>query len=328
MAIAEKSLDCFKILDGIRESKAFCQKRLSRRTWLTLLATGASVLATVAGSGATTLIETQGIVRHVDHILISSPRASDLFRLLTERFQLPVAWPMSDYGNFASGGVAVGEVNLEISQGSVASANSGRQARLRGFALEPEQLKEALSRLEARSLTHGKPAPFRKTEWYGISKTLWTTVALPSVSNDDLEIFLCEYGFDVAERRSRLQTELKSRRGGPLGIAGIRELVVGSPRIDTARTSWKKLLAPAEPDAEGRWKLRGGPLIRLEPSSADALTGLILEIHSVEQARNFLRDHSIPYTERDGGLLLQDPLVSGLNIVLKVKVSGDRSSPP
>ena len=37
-----------------------------------------------------------------------------LFPLLSGTFQFPVAWPISDYGGFATGGIAVGNVNLEI----------------------------------------------------------------------------------------------------------------------------------------------------------------------------------------------------------------------
>ena len=56
--------------------------------------------------------QTPNIVRQIDHILIASSDAKGLFALLSDTFQLPVAWPMSNHGNFASGGVAVGTVNL------------------------------------------------------------------------------------------------------------------------------------------------------------------------------------------------------------------------
>ena len=59
-------------------------------------------------------VPTTNVVRQIDHILISSSRAKELFSLLTETFEFPVAWPMSDYGGFSSGGAAVGNVNLEI----------------------------------------------------------------------------------------------------------------------------------------------------------------------------------------------------------------------
>ena len=54
--------------------------------------------------------QTIPIVRQIDHMLIVSSEAEELFSLLSDTFQLPVAWPMSDYGGFASGGVAVGGV--------------------------------------------------------------------------------------------------------------------------------------------------------------------------------------------------------------------------
>ena len=69
-------------------------------------------------------IQTPNIVKQVDHILIASSEAKELFTLLSDTFQFPVVWPMSDYGGFASGGVAVGNVNLEVLRASE-SADKG-----------------------------------------------------------------------------------------------------------------------------------------------------------------------------------------------------------
>lgn len=54
------------------------------------------------------------IIKQTDPLLIASREATELFLLLSDTFQLPVAWPLTDYGGFLSGGVAVGNVNLEI----------------------------------------------------------------------------------------------------------------------------------------------------------------------------------------------------------------------
>lgn len=104
--------------------------------------------------------QTTNIVRQIDHILIASSEAKELFSLLSDTFQFPVAWPMSDYGSFASGGVAVGNVNLEIIKDSEAAAVAVK-SRWTGFALEPEPLRISLAELDARDIRHGKPAPFR-----------------------------------------------------------------------------------------------------------------------------------------------------------------------
>ena len=41
-------------------------------------------------------IRTPSIVKQIDHILIASSEAKELFRLLSDTFQFPVVWPMSD----------------------------------------------------------------------------------------------------------------------------------------------------------------------------------------------------------------------------------------
>ena len=139
------------------------------------------------------------IVRQIDHILIASSDAKALFALLSETFQFPVAWPMSDYGNFASGGVAVGNVNLEIIQDSGPAAGTDK-SRWTGFALEPEPLPASLPELDARGIRHGAPAPFKS----GLFTTRWTTVGLPGVSSDAAQVFLCEFADDLPPRRRRL----------------------------------------------------------------------------------------------------------------------------
>jgi len=54
------------------------------------------------------------IIRQVDHILIQTSDAKYLFDFLADTLQLPVAWPLADYSGFTSGGVAAGNVNIEV----------------------------------------------------------------------------------------------------------------------------------------------------------------------------------------------------------------------
>ena len=111
--------------------------RALRSATLVIAAAGWCVMSAVCAAPASG--QTTNIVRQVDHILIASSGAKELFSLLSDTFQFPVAWPMSDYGNFASGGVAVGNVNLEVLK-DPASAASAERSRFTGFALEPEPL--------------------------------------------------------------------------------------------------------------------------------------------------------------------------------------------
>lgn len=263
------------------------------------------------------------VVRRIDHIRISSTKAKELFLLLSETFQFPIAWPLSDYGAFASGGVAVGNVNLEIIRSSeppTAAAN----AHFTGLALEPEPLRTSLAELDARRIPHGPPAPFRSRRLFAPSATLWTTVALPSVSSDTVEVFLCDYPDDLPARRQRLGEQLRSRDGGPLSVQSVREIVYGARDLERMKENWQSLLHPRPPSSSGLWSLGDGPAIRVVAADRDEIQQLILTVKSLEQARRFLEERNLLGSDQPAAVTLAGPLFHGLNITL---VEGDAESP-
>lgn len=245
----------------------------------------------------------------MDHILIASSQAREFFSLLTETFELPVAWPMSDYGGFVSGGVALGNANVEVIRDAGTAAGSPK-SRWSGVALEPGHLRDALAGLKARGIGHGVPAPFRS----GLFTTLWTTVSLPEVSGPDSQVFLCEYEDDISERRSRLAEQLRARQGGPLSILSIKEVVVGAQDPDAAWKNWGRLLGPAS--SEGVWSLEAGPAIRVIEADEDGVRGLVVEVKSLEQARQFLKAHGVLAEDRASALTLSGGPMAGLNVTL------------
>lgn len=255
------------------------------------------------------------IVRQIDHILIVSSEAKELFALLSDTFQLPVAWPMSDYGSFASGGVAVGNVNLEIIKDSEPVAG-GVKSRWTGFALEPEPLQISLAELDARGIRHGTPAPFRSKQPDGSFTMRWTTVGLPDVSSDTLEVFLCRFEDDVPARRRRSLEQLRSRDGGPLAVHSIREIVYGARDVKRMQAHWQKLLNPLQASSQGVWPLGASPAIRVIQADKDGIRGLVVNVKSLDQARRFLKEHSLLGAEQPAALTVAGSQLQGLNITL------------
>lgn len=261
---------------------------------------------------------TTNIVRQIDHILIASSEAKELFSLLSDTFQFPVAWPMSDYGSFASGGVAVGNVNLEIIKDSGPTAGTVK-SRWTGFALEPEPLRISLAELDARGIRHGAPAPFRS----GLFTTRWTTVGLPDVSNDTLQVFLCQFEDDLPARRRRSLENLRSRDGGPLSVHSIREIVFGAKDVKRMEEHWQKLLSPINASSEGLWPVGAGPAIRLIQAEKDGIRALVVNVKSLEQARRFLKEHDLLGAEQPAALTVAGSQLQGLNVTLVEQPSGD-----
>lgn len=251
------------------------------------------------------------IVRQVDHVLVVSRDAATLFAVLTDTFQLPVAWPFSGHGNFSSGGVSLGNVNLEVLQETDPSAK-GSTPRWTGFALEPEPLDDSVRELDARGIRHGVPVPFRD----GFFRLRWTTVGLPDVSGNRVSVFLCRYEGHTASRRLQLQDQLQSRGGGPLSILGVRELTQGARDGKALRDGWQKLLSPVAAASEGFWNLGTGPGIRVVPADQDGMLGWVVEVRSERQARQFLELKGMADADSSGALRLGGPMFQGLKITL------------
>ena len=288
---------------------------MSRQRSAPLVMTAVGFCAVSAVCAAQTPSQTPNVVKQIDHILIASSEAKELFTLLSDTLQFPVVWPLSDYGSFASGGVALGNVNLEIIKDSEPAAGTVK-SRWTGFALEPEPLQTSLPELEVRRIPHGTPAPFRSRQPNGSTTTRWTTVGLPDVSSDAVEVFFCEYGNDVPARRRRLLEQLQSRNGGPLSVHSIREIVVGAKDVKRSQEQWQKLLNPLQASSEGVWPVGAGPAIRLIQADKDRIQGLVVNVKSLPQARRFLKEHDLLGTEQPTSLTMAGPQLQGLNITL------------
>ena len=54
------------------------------------------------------------LVDGVDHVFVPMLDASAGFASLTRDLSLPVMWPFTSFGGFASGGVSLGSIKLEV----------------------------------------------------------------------------------------------------------------------------------------------------------------------------------------------------------------------
>ena len=232
------------------------------------------------------------VIRKVDHILIASNDAEELFSLLSDTFQLPVAWPMGNYGRFTSGGVSAGNTNLEVVKMPVSTADNAR-SQIIGLALEPDPLEYSMKELDSRGIRHGASVPFTILDSTGSVTTLWNTVALPDLSNKNTIIFLCEYSNDLSAQRNKAPGELISSNGGPLSIVSVKEIVIGTTNMQESEGNWQLLLKPLSPSPRGVWTLESGPVLRLIEEKKDGVYELVINVRSLDQARDFLRDNDL-----------------------------------
>jgi hypothetical protein len=123
------------------------------------------------------------VVKQLDHVIarVGEPRA--LFSLLTETLGLPVAWPLQSYPSFQSGGVALGNLYLEILQcGPRRTRHAGRLCAL---AFEAAPIEEADRELSRRRLPHTPPAPYAERGAGGKGRKIWSNVVLGKLLGGD-----------------------------------------------------------------------------------------------------------------------------------------------
>lgn len=257
----------------------------------------------------TARLPTQVLVRQIDHILIGSNEPAQLFRLFSEKLGLPVAWPFRSYGQFSSGGVSLGNVNIEL------IGSEHRQSGLTGVALEPTaSLSEVISRLDVQGLKHGAPAPFSQKDSSGAERLLWTTVEMTTLPPAGT-VFFCKYNFDVDEHRALINRE-ESHAAGPLGIESVMELVIGAKDMAAAQLEWSILLGLVPPSQEALWRIGRGPAIHLVAAQQDHFILLRVKVKSLERARAFLRGQNLLGVDGEHEIAIDPAFIAGADIRL------------
>lgn len=292
------------------------------RQEIILISLAASFLALSQLSHAAQVKEEAAPIRRIDHIMIRADHPGEIYTLFTKTMQLPVAWPLALRGGVTSGGVGFGNVNVEAIQ---FPGQQPSPAQLIGFGFETTPLSECLAELVRRGITYYEARPFALSGPDGSKKTLFTNVTLRQFSDSDspgdatMHNFLSEYSpayVDVGQRRERLRMELAEKGGGPLGVKGVKEVVIGATDLKTATTLWGKLLGPRRPSAPGLWQVSDGPAIRVVRAGEDKLQGLVIEVASLRQAKTFLEEKGLLGRISGKEVMIDPSKIEGLTIRL------------
>jgi hypothetical protein len=249
------------------------------------------------------------VVRQIDHILIRSDAPADLFTLFAEQWQLPVAWPFSSYGTFASGAVHAGNVNLEfIAYGTPKASPNAARAQYHGLALEPDSLDGAAETLDSRGIPHGEIE--RPHETPGEVQT-WSSISLPTLS-EGLEVFLCEYSQDVQAFRTMLGTKLSDIHGGALGLVRVEAVVIESDEVRATAEAWTAVIGPR---TSSPWSLGAGPAIDLEAGPKPRISRLKLAVEELNTASAAVIAAGASCSPRGEGLVCAGPFGLTLELV-------------
>ncbi len=84
------------------------------------------------------------LLKRIDHMMIESENPTEAIKLFHEGLGLPIAWPLKDYGDYLSGGIGFGNMNIEY-----ISFKKGGRNRLAGIAFEAnEKIDDAVQTLK------------------------------------------------------------------------------------------------------------------------------------------------------------------------------------
>lgn len=251
-------------------------------------------------------------VTRIDHFFAEYGALDEMLTLLQETLELPEAWPMQDFGSFASGAVSLGNVSFEVVRFGQSDAD---RARFRGIALEPAGDTEALvGWLSERGIEHGQPRPFPPE-----GTPMWENTSLPGLIPETTYVFVCDYKYraEVLASQESSQAALGENDGGPLGLIRARELVVESTDLERSRKAWSDLGLSVNRDGEALVvEFESGPVVRIRQGPENRFSGLVLDVRSLDEAAGFLRENDLLGDERNGTLTLSPDAVADLNIIL------------
>lgn len=128
----------------------------------------------------------KAVVKQLDHVIARVDDAAALHSLFSETLQLPVSWPVKSYEAFTSGGISLGNINLEILTVGTKSEKEAL-ARFCAFAFECESLSETVDELGRRGLKCSSVVPYIESPAKGLPKThLWSNAFMDGLIGSDL----------------------------------------------------------------------------------------------------------------------------------------------
>ncbi len=260
------------------------------------------------------------LVKKVDHVTISCSDPEALWSMLTQTLGLPAAWPLGVYPGFTTGGVFAGNVNLETLK---FDAPAGSQSEmppftfLYGIVFESYPLDQVTGEFQQRGANPSAPQD-QMRETNGTMVKVWTNVTLQALCTEDYIVYLCQY---TPEMQAALASRASSATGslGGIGLIGIKEIEIVTSQIDSTRALWQKVFAPAPLSEDGVLSFGTGPAVRISPGNEDSIKGLVLQVASLQAARDFLAGADLLGEVSAHEIQINPAAVQGLDIRLVEK---------
>ncbi len=257
----------------------------------------------------------QPLINKIEHFFATAPDAERLFQFFRDTLGLPEVWGFQVWGDFASGGLSLGNVAFEFAKWRLEDGKA-LPTEFSGIAFEPVgDTDAALAEMTRRGIAHARPDSNVYRTASG-RMTGWVNTGLAEFPSGNM--FFCDYrdrSIVLANRQSASDT-LAMRGGGPLGVRRLKEIVVGVTDLDTQRRHWRLLLDAPTQESGDVFAFGPGPSIRLVAASSASIQSMVLQVHSLDRARSFLADRRVLGEANDQSVTIAPSAIGGLRVTL------------
>ncbi len=251
-------------------------------------------------------------VTRIDHFFAGSQKAESLFTFFKNDLKLPVAWKYQSWGDFASGAVWLGNVAFEF-----VTYDGVTKTAFEGIALEPRQsVEEFMVQLDQAQVLHDTIQPNTFTMKNG-KVVGWSNLGLRNLLPDTIGFFICDYKNreEIAASSKKASDSLANRHGGPLGVVLLKEIVVSSNNVSRHITELAKLPGIKKQN-DTLFGFQDGASLRLQTSDTEGVEKIVIKVHSLAMAKQYLKSHNLLGTSSGHGVVLDSKAIDGLLVEL------------
>lgn len=262
------------------------------------------------------------LLKGVDHFFATSSEPEVLLKFFRDILGLPQVWEFKTFGDFASGGVWMGNVEFEVVTWKTPTGEK-LPTEFKGIAFEPVGYTDDLvQELGRRAIKHGKPEQTLMKDKEGREFVGWINTGLDGpggIPPSNLSIFVYDSTSKTkkAARNAKSNAALEKSQGGPLGVVGVSQLSIGVTDLEAARRRWKMLVDRPGRQSGDLYRFSIGPAIRLFAAPADGFTGIVLQVRSLQKAKEFLADQNLLKKSKDKTVAIDPLAIGGLSITLE-----------
>lgn len=262
------------------------------------------------------------LLKGVDHFFATSTEPEVLLKFFRDVLDLPQVWEFKNFGDFASGGVWMGNVEFEVVTWKT-PPDQKLPTEFKGIAFEPVGYTDSLvQELDRRAIKHGEPERTIMKDKDGRDFVGWINTGLDGpggIPPSNLSIFVYDSTSKEkkAARNAKSDSALQKSHGGPLGVVGVSELSIGVTDLKAAQVRWRMLLDRPDKQSGELYHFSTGPAIRLHYAPTDGFTGIVVQVRSLKKAKEFLTQRNLLKKSKDKTVAIDPAAIGGLRITLE-----------